>query len=120
MYSLQLFRLCVQGRSVLRITCSREGIKPVRDFRKSWENLCANAGVPTLLFHDLRRTAARNLRAAGVPEEIIMRIAGWKTSNVFRRYAIVDKTDIRAALQQLERARQKQTEPNKRASFRAR
>ena len=63
-----------------------------------------------LLFHDLRRTAARNLRAAGVPEEIIMRIAGWKTSNVFKRYAIVDKADIRAALQQLERARQKQSD----------
>ena len=42
-----------------------------------------------------------------------MRIAGWKTSNVFRRYAIVDKTDIRAALQELERARQEQLEPIK-------
>ena len=37
-----------------------------------------------------------------------MRIAGWKTSSVFKRYAIVDKTDVRDALQQLERARQKQ------------
>jgi integrase len=82
--------------------------KPVRDFRKSWENLCTVAGVPDLLFHDLRRTAARNLRAAGVPEEIIMSIAGWKTSNVFRRYAIVNRTDVRTALQQLERTRQKQ------------
>ena len=84
------------------------GDKPIRDFRKSWQNLCTAAGVPGLLFHDLRRTAARNLRAAGVPEEIIMRIAGWKTSSVFKRYAIVDKADVRAALQQLERARQKQ------------
>ena len=40
------------------------------------------------------RAAAHNLRAAGVPEEIIMRIAGWKTSNVFKRYAIVDRADI--------------------------
>jgi integrase len=62
--------------------------------------------VPGLLFHDLRRTAARILRAAGVPEEIIMRIAGWKTSSIFRRYAIVDKADVREALQRLERARQ--------------
>ena len=87
------------------------GDKPIRDFRKSWSKLCTAAGVPTLLFHDLRRSAARNLRAAGIPEEIIMRIAGWKTSNVFKRYAIVDKADIRAALQQLERARQKQSDP---------
>lgn len=84
------------------------GDKPIRDFRRSWENLCAAAGVPGLLFHDLRRTAARNLRAAGVPQEIIMRIAGWKTSGVFRRYAIVDKADVREALQRLERARQMQ------------
>ena len=37
-----------------------------------------------------------------------MRIAGWKTSNVFKRYAIVNRTDVRAALQQLERSRLKQ------------
>jgi integrase len=111
---LQLLRLCVETKHPEDYVFTR-GVKPVRDFRKSWKNLCADAGVPTLLFHDLRRTAARNLRTAGVPEEIIMRIAGWKTSNVFRRYAIVDKTDIRAALQQLERARQEQLEPiNKR------
>ena len=73
--------------------------------------MCTAAGMPALLFHDLRRTAARNLRAAGVAEEIIMRIAGWKTSSIFKRYAIIDKTDVRAALQQLERARQKQLDP---------
>ncbi|MGP8175943.1 MAG: tyrosine-type recombinase/integrase [Terracidiphilus sp.] len=102
---LQLLRHCVEGKRPEDHVFTR-GDKPIRDFRKSWENLCTAAGVATLLFHDLRRTAARNPRAAGVAEEIIMRIAGWKTSNVFKRYAIVDKTDIRAALQQLERARQ--------------
>ena len=39
-----------------------------------------------------------------------MRIAGWKTASVFKRYAIVDQRDIRAALQQLERARQKESD----------
>ena len=106
---LHLLCHCVDGKRPEDHVFTR-GDKPVRDFRRSWENLCTAAGVPTLLFHDLRRTAARNLRTAGVPEEIIMRIAGWKTSNVFRRYAIVDKTDIRAALQQLERTRQKQAD----------
>lgn len=106
----QLLLHCVEGKRTEDRVFTR-GDKPVRDFRRKWENLCAAAGVPGLLFHDLRRSAARNLRAAGVPQEIIMRIAGWKTSNVFRRYAIVDKTDIRAALQQLERSRQEQLEP---------
>jgi len=107
---LQLLRHCVEGKRPEGYVFTRCA-KPIRDFRKSWQNLCTAAGVPALLFHDLRRSAARNLRAAGVPEEIIMKIAGWKTSNVFKRYAIVDKTDIRAALQQLERARQKQPDP---------
>ena len=113
---LQLFRHCVEGKRPEDHVFTR-GRKPVRDFRRSWEILCTAAGVPGLLFHDLRRTAARNLRAAGVPEEIIMRIAGWKTSNVFKRYAIVDKADIRAALQQLERARQKQSDATRRSWF---
>ena len=106
---LQLLYHCVEGKRPEDHLFTR-GNKPIRDFRRSWEKLCASAGVPALLFHDLRRSAARNLRAAGVPEEIIMRIAGWKTSNVFKRYAIVDKTDVRVALKQLERARQKQLE----------
>jgi integrase len=104
---LELLRQCVIDKDQDDHAFTR-GDKPVRDFRQSWENLCTAAGVPGLLFHDLRRTAARNLRDAGVPEEIIMRIAGWKTSSIFRRYAIVDKADVREALQKLERARQMQ------------
>jgi integrase len=114
---LQLLRHCAQGKRPQDHVFTR-GDKPVRDFRKSWQNLCTAAGVPALLFHDLRRTAARNLRAAGVAEEIIMRIAGWKTSSVFKLYAIVDKSDIRTALQQLERTRQKQAAPTSEPSLR--
>jgi integrase len=103
---LELLCQCVEGKQAEDHVFTR-GDKPIRDFRKRWKNLCTAAGVPGLLFHDLRRTAARNLRAAGVAEEIIMRIAGWKTSSVFKRYAIVNNADVRAALQKLERARQK-------------
>ena len=104
---LELLRQCVEAKRLDAHVFTR-GDKPIRDFRKRWKNLCTAAGVPGLLFHDLRRTAARNLRAAGVPEEIIMRIAGWKTSGVFKRYAIVNNADVRAALQQLEQVRRKQ------------
>ncbi len=55
-----------------------------------------------LIFHDLRRTAARNLRRAGVAEGVIMKIGGWRTRAVFERYAIVSQTDIADALQRLE------------------
>jgi integrase len=55
-----------------------------------------------LLFHDLRRTGARNLRRAGVAEGVIQKIGGWKTRSVFERYAIVDQRDIADAMQKLE------------------
>jgi hypothetical protein len=52
--------------------------------------------------HDLRRTAARNLRRAEIAEDVIMNIGGWRTRSVFGRYAIVSQTDIADALKKLE------------------
>ena len=58
-----------------------------------------------LIPHDLRRSAAKALRAAGVPESVVMAMGGWKTAAIFRRYAIVSSADQRAAVEMLERAR---------------
>lgn len=79
----------------------------MHDFRGSWASTCKAAKVPGLLFHDLRRTAARNLRRAGVAEGIIMKIGGWKTRSVFERYAIVSQSDIRDAMAKLEAGQQR-------------
>jgi integrase len=73
------------------------GAKPIKDFRESWALACARAGVPGLLFHDLRRTAVRNLRRAGVAESVIMKITGHRTRDVFERYNITDQTDTQEA-----------------------
>jgi integrase len=72
--------------------------EPVQDFRKAWKAACESPGVAGRLFHDLRRTAARNLRRAGVSEEVAMLITGHKTTSVFKRYNITDDRDLEDAL----------------------
>ena len=66
------------------------------------EIACAEASVPELKFHDLRRTAARNMRRAGVPQVVRMRITGHSTDSMERRYNIVDVEDLKTAKLQIE------------------
>jgi integrase len=98
----ELLAACVQGKSADDFVITREDGKPVRDFRDTWAKVCKAAGAPALLFHDLRRTAARNLRRAGVAENVIMQIGGWRTRSVFDRYAIITENDISDAVRKLE------------------
>lgn len=71
-------------------------------FRKSWATARAAAGVPDLLFHDLRRTAVRNMIDAGLTEHEAMIISGHLTDSMFRRYDIIDEKRLSTAAQKLD------------------
>src|SRR5207302_9820503 len=90
------YRLTLEGRAYR-----------VGRFDKAWKTACAKAGLPVeketkRRFHDLRRTTARNLNRAGVPDRIAMALMGHKTRAMYDRYNIVDEDDMREASAQMQ------------------
>ena len=66
--------------------------------RSAWKRATKRAGVPGRLVHDLRRSAARDFRRAGVSEGEIMQLCGWETRTMFDRYNIIDEQDLARAV----------------------
>ena len=66
----------------------------VRAWRTAWPAACRRAGVPERLLHDCRRTAARNLVRAGVPERVAMQLTGHRSRAIFDRYTIVREDEL--------------------------
>jgi len=84
----------------------RQG-KLLGNFTKTWAAACITAGLGTRdkkghyegkLFHDLRRTAVRDMIRAGVPQAVAKKISGHETDSIFERYNIVSEDDKLEAL----------------------
>ena len=110
----EMLKMLDEKRRTLYPDCkwvfTRDGRNRIKSFRGAWDEASRRAGLwdedrgrPSRLFHDLRRTGARNLVRAGVPERVVMAIGGWKTRSVFDRYNIVSTRDLHEAAVKLER-----------------
>lgn len=78
--------------------------QPIKDFREAWRLACERAGIPGRVPHDLRRSRARVLSRANVPQSVAMRLLGHKTPNMFLRYDVVATEDLALAVAAAERS----------------
>ena len=102
----------------------REGQR-IKDFRGAWNDASREAGIgygykaskkytaeweekgltEGPIYHDLRRTAVKQMDQAGVSRKVAMMRTGHKTESVYNRYNIGTDADLKDAAQQLEKYR---------------
>jgi integrase len=83
----------------------RDG-EPIREFRKSWKSPTKKANLPGILFHDLRRSAVRNMVKAGVSPQIAKKWSGHISDSMFARYSILTTDDLREAFETTQKFRE--------------
>jgi len=90
------------GKGPEDFVITRTNKKRVQSFYKGWRDLVKRADMPGLLFHDLRRSAVRNMIRSGISTAVAMKIAGWKTLAMLQRYDITSEEDLLLAAQKIE------------------
>ncbi|HXR15713.1 MAG TPA: hypothetical protein VN777_05820 [Terriglobales bacterium] len=90
----KLLSALVHGKSPADYVFTRANGKTARDFRGMWHSACAHAGIPETAVSRSAANRSEKLSKGRVAEGVIMKIGGWRTRNVFDRYAIVSRSDM--------------------------
>lgn len=69
----------------------------IKHYHEAWNRARNDAGMPSKLLYDCRRTRVRNLERAGVPRSAGKALVGHRTDAIYARYAIVDEAMLREA-----------------------
>jgi integrase len=114
----------VQKRTgqIIPLVFHNEG-RPIVNYYKAWHGACQRAAVlkdsegnpverdgkvviarPHLLGripHDFRRSACRRLIQGGIPEQIAMKLTGWKSRQMLDRYFVFNERDLNEAVSKI-------------------
>jgi integrase len=101
---LALVDRCWQARVPSCLYLFHHGGRRVGRFHRVWAAAAAAVGRPELLLHDLRRSGARTLIRAGVPEDVVMKLGNWRTRSMLTRYNVTDTSDLVDAQAKLDAA----------------
>jgi integrase len=94
--------------------------EPRKDFGDRWSRICEAAKITDLHFHDLRREAAsRWLESGVVPLHEISAWLGHADIQTTAIYLRITQTSLLHAADRLERFREEQAQPKKRAGKKA-
>jgi integrase len=112
----KLVEILERRHKVRRIDCPyvfhRSG-RQIKSFRRAFRAAAKQIEHPALLPHDMRRSAVRNFRKAGLSETDGMMLSGHKTVSVYRRYDIRDDADVIAAMEKVQAHLKKEAENHK-------
>lgn len=80
--------------------------RPTTGWRSAWESLREKAGLSALRFHDLRHHCITKLAESGVPDHVIVSIAGHVSKEMLEHYSHIRMEAKRQAVAMLDQSRE--------------